>query len=163
MKLWRHTRKRVAMQCIGSQRNYRRLLLASKLKIGDLIHTCEGINAPIKSIEPEFWRTGEKGLVIRDFDIETEGGGCCSFMHCCTLPLLSKIDIETYFRSWATPKNRKYAEKCGMVAVVLIADAIVRGEDLLDERGVPNARYLELREEGRSKTTPKRVESPEDF
>lgn len=121
--------------------------MASKLKPGDVIHTCEGINLPIKEIAAVniFAENSGRRLIV-DFDVKTITGSCHSFIHCCTYPVPSKEEMENYFKGWvSTPEALAECEKYGLRHTRLIGEAILNGEDLFDSQGVPFERYHELK------------------
>lgn len=120
----------------------------SQVRIGDVIHTCNGFNDRVTSIEPEYRRVSRGRLVVRDFDVTCETGNH-SAMHCCGLDLLSRDEIIRYFVRWNEETNRKSAMGWGMLDVIATAQACAegRGETLFDEQGCPTPLLIQLRAE----------------
>lgn len=142
MKLYGSIKKRLAKKWMGNDCWYR-MILARNLKVGDLIHTCNGYNEHIAVIEPIIWREPHhKGYVIGDLDIETDGGSSHSLQHCCTLPLPPKDEILAYW---------KYLAKCPDTGWIFgvqhqkLLKAVKNGEDPFDSNGciLPEYRYTE--------------------
>jgi len=144
MKLYvgRHLGKRKLKKRLGV-RTMRALSRVPLLKPGDVIHTCEGVNRVITTFEPE-WRTIGRREVIVDVEI-LANGGYHSYVHCCEYPPPSVERIKEYWRWWGTPEGRERAAHWGMDGTIRILNAIEAGEELFDERGIPTARYEQLR------------------
>lgn len=134
MKLYKHTKKRLAKKLLGD--SWKKMLIASKLKPGDIVHTCKGYNEKIETIEPSFFYFA-KGRVTFDFDIETEVGGCCSVRHCITFPVFSKSEILEQWKHWAnSPSEWNFGEQHN-----IILNAVKNGEDPFDENGCLKREY----------------------
>jgi len=141
MKLYGSIKKRLAKKWIGNDYWYK-MILARNLKVGDLIHTCNGYNERIAVIEPRIWREPyRKGYVIGDLDIETESGGSHSLQHCCDLPIFSKEQILSYWK-YLAENNSDIGWNFGVQHQKLLK-AVKNGEDPFDDFGciLPKYRY----------------------
>ena len=139
MILYNKLPKRIAIKKIGGRYRFNKLLLASKLKPGDLISSCMGYNQRIKSIESEWTDYGcSKGEYVYDFNIDMINGGCCSIIHCCTFPTWTKEEVILFHEWWIQNKDTDCCRS-------KLIDAIRNGVDIknvFNEYGEPYSEYI---------------------
>lgn len=138
MRLYRRMRKRQAKKLVG--RNsiiWNKLLWGSKLKVGDLVHTCRGFNEVIDEIEPESICRG-RNYVVFDFEIITDGGQICSLVNCCS-PAFTAEQVIANFNWYRTDDGRRWLEKHHQLgydfAETFPIKEVLAGECPFDERG----------------------------
>jgi hypothetical protein len=109
----------------------------SKLKVGDVLTTCEGVNRKITNIHNE-WEVVGRRTILTEFIFTTDD---CTFhaVNCCQHPPESKQEIVARFKGWL---NVPYEQDFWFLS---IAEALDAGEDLFDDNGIPNSRYSEIK------------------
>lgn len=144
MKIYLYTTKRIAKKKL--KRYWRKYLLASKLKKGDLISTCKGYNERIKEIRPLWTNYGlSKGLYVSDFDIITESGSCCSLANCCS-EKETKEQILLYWNNYKTKESQEFYYKMiqdGLRKPSKLIQGVIDGKDVFDEDGQPYFEFAE--------------------
>jgi len=137
--------KRKLKKLLGAHTFNRLTEMPAAPKVGDIITTCEGLNRIITVINPDIRRVRNRAAIM-DYEILVDSGMYHSLLSCCNWPALTKAEIEKDWAYWATPEGRKQvADDYGCPEWITVAEALANGEILFDERGVPTARYNELR------------------
>ena len=90
-RYWMHHLKRKEWKTYRDHLKYFR-----HTKVGDLVHTCTGLNGVIEVIGPCYIQV-LNGAVLVDIDLETSVT-CCSFVHCGVAPPHTKAQIEATLR-----------------------------------------------------------------
>lgn len=131
MKLYSGTTRRIFKKRVKDYKAFERFVT---LKEGDLIHTCRGYNEIMSEVTAIIYhnKLSKNNWYIGDFDIVTESGACCSFIHCCDFPWTKK-QITDYWKNlthdWFINTPLSIAAK--------------EGRDIVDEDGQILAEFCE--------------------
>lgn len=133
MKIYKG-RKRIAKKKLDKY-DWKWINFFAQLKVGDWIHTCEGFNRRIESIEYDWARIGPKTSVIYDI-VFTDSNNRCHFVSGagCVFPKVSNQEIIDYWMdNWLNTEDSwgfaDYAKR--------MKEALDKGLPVLSENGEP--------------------------